>query len=592
MTVTARKHLDAGVAALGLLGAPKNLAAARDAFGRAVDLDPGMCDAWVGLLAAGDTSTATLRQAHHTSATLHRETRRLGLNDADIAPAILAPVFLEMYPFTPAGLALAHAAGLIRDRDFDGAEKLLTDVDLSREPAQAQWHRFIGATLHYLTSRWPDVLTWTSRRVEASNDVIDAATNLLSGIAHTGLGHFDTALAALAPINPDIHPAPIAAEAALYRGLCHRALGNEAAARAEFSAATVDGALRPDAAAALADPTYGTAITTEQAINARTDRWNPDSGPSVIEIREAEQRQAAHDVLDDAQRALDAFIGLRRVKTHVLELKNVQIYDRAMAERGLIVGRRESLHMTVVGPPGTGKTETTRILCMMYFGLGILESPEFIEVSKPDLVGGHIGQTEEKTMKILDNARGRALLIDEAPELYVPDNDRDFGRIALDTIMKYAEDHRNDTMIALAGYAKPMNRMLSANPGLRSRFPRQLEFVSNTAEEVGQIAQLFARESTVLIHPAALERFIGTAQWLCSTPANDEHDTHLIDIAGNGRYARSVVEAATKKMKDRNAKDPNIDLATADLDDVRTIAVDDIAAAITEVLASANIATA
>jgi type VII secretion ATPase EccA len=590
--VTARDYLDTGIAALGLLGGPENRPAARDAFQAAAELDPGMCDAWMGLAFAGDTSTEILRRAHQTSSTLHRETRRLGLRDDELAPIVPAPAFLELYPYTPAGLVLAFIAALIRDGNYDTAEKLLDDVDLSREPAQTQIHRFLGAALHYLTRRWTDVLDWTTLPVAAHNDMIDAATTLLAGIAHTGLGQFDTALAALAPINAENHPAPIAAEAALYRGLCLRALGRETEARAEFSAASIDGVLRPDAAAALNDPSYGPTVTTADAIAARTNRWDPDSGPTVTELRQAAERQAAEEVLQQAQDRLDRFIGLTAVKAHITELKNIQIYDQAMVARGVDVGPRESLHMTLVGPPGTAKTSVARIICEMYYGLGILESHEFIEVSRNDLVGQHIGETEAKTAAVLNSASGRALFIDEAGDLYKPDLERDFGRNALDTIMKFAEDHRHDTLIALAGYAKPMNALLSANPGLRSRFPYQLEFESNTPAEVTRIAQLFAGETfRVILADAAVDLFRSTAEWLCATPAHDEYGQHLIDIAGNGRYARNVIAAATAKMKARNASTLGLDLANADLDTVRTVTVEDIRAAIDTILASANIET-
>ena len=114
---------------------------------------------------------------------------------------------------------------------------------------------------------------------------------------------------------------------------------------------------------------------------------------------------------------------------------------------------------------------------------------------------------------VLESARGRALFVDEAPELYIGDNERDFGRIALDTIMKFAEDHRHDTMIAMAGYATPMNRLFGANPGLRSRFPFQLEFSSCEPQDLVEIAELFARRFHIVIEPAAVSRFAATAEW-------------------------------------------------------------------------------
>ena len=155
----------------------------------------------------------------------------------------------------------------------------------------------------------------------------------------------------------------------------------------------------------------------------------------------------------------------------------------------------------------------------MYFGLGILESPEFIEVSRKDLVGAHIGDTEAKTSMVLESARGRALFVDEAPELYIADNERDFGRIALDTIMKFAEDHRHDTMIAMAGYATPNEQaMFGANPGLRSRFPFQLEFPSCEPQDPVEIAQLFAKRFHIVIEPAALSSFSSNSRMAVHHP--------------------------------------------------------------------------
>ncbi|SPX90526.1 AAA+ family ATPase [Mycolicibacterium chubuense] len=229
----------------------------------------------------------------------------------------------------------------------------------------------------------------------------------------------------------------------------------------------------------------------------------------------------------------------------------------------------------------------------MYFGLGILDSPDFIEVSRPDLVGGVIGETEVKTRQYLEKAKGRVLFVDEAPDLYKADNERDFGRIALDIIMKFAEDHRDDTMIALAGYANGMNRLLSANPGLRSRFPTQLEFSSYSAEELGQIAAMFAENFRVLVHPGAAATFDRYTSWLTSTSTNNPENPAemLVDIAGNGRYVRNVVSEAVERMKARIVSDPSIDLATADSDLLRTVVEADMTDALREVLISAGIQT-
>jgi type VII secretion ATPase EccA len=588
---SARDYLDAGIDALGLLGSPADLGAASDRFRRAVSMDPGMCDAWLGLVVTGDHSGDTLRHAHEASTTLHRETRRLGLQDTDLAASVASPGFIEVFPYTPASITLAYIAALLTEADYDTAEKLLESYDLAKEPQQSPIWRCLGATLHYVTQRWTDVLDWAARPVPGTAPVVDAATDLMAGIAHVGLGEFDPALAVLSRIpSHQVSPAA-AAYVALYRGLALRSLGREGDARVDLGNASIDGRLLPEASSALADTTYGPVVTTAEAIGARSGRWDPTSGPSTDELRHVAQVKAAQVVLKEAERDLDSFIGLRGVKEHVNELKYAQVYDRAMVARGLDVGQRDALHMTMVGPPGTAKTSICRIVCKIYYGLGVLKSPEFIEVSREHLVGAVIGDTENKTRAILDSARGRALFVDEAPTLYQPDSERDFGRIALDIIMKFAEDHRDDTMIALAGYAGGMNRLLSANPGLRSRFPTQLEFASATADELGEIAALFAAKSKVFIAPDAQVTFDGVAQWLTTTATDNPVDPSetLIDIAGNGRYVRNVLEQAVKKMKARVGADHSINLATDDIALLRTITNADMTDAIKGILASAGI---
>lgn len=271
--MSARDYFDIGISRLGFGGPVADHAGAREAFTQATDMDPGMCDAWMGLAVAGDVSLNTMRGAYDALSTLHRETRRIGLADSALAPTVSTPFLIDLYPHTPTGITIAYAATLVSQGDYDQAEKILDGVDLTVEPAQAQIHRFIGATMFFLTRRWPDLLTWTSQASSSSGGIVEAATRLLKGIAQTGLGQFEAALATLTSVvtqadqakldQSGIDTSHLLAEAAVYRGLCHRALGDEAAARKEFSAASVDGQLRPDAAAALDDPGYGVTVTTQ-----------------------------------------------------------------------------------------------------------------------------------------------------------------------------------------------------------------------------------------------------------------------------------------------------------------------------------------
>jgi hypothetical protein len=138
-----------------------------------------------------------------------------------------------------------------------------------------------------------------------------------------------------------------------------------------------------------------------------------------------------------------------------------------------------------------------------------------------------------------------------------------------------------------------MNRLLSANPGLRSRFPTQLEFSSYSADELGQIAAKFAKNYRVLVHPEAIATFDRYTGWLTTTPTNNPENPAetLVDIAGNGRYVRNVMSEAVEKMKARIVSDPSIDLATADSDLLRTLVGADMTDALREVLISAGIQT-
>jgi type VII secretion ATPase EccA len=604
--VNARDLLDRGLTALGLFGDPPDRAAALAEFRRASEADPEMCDAWLGRAAAGDATITTLARAVQTRTTLHRETRRHGLDDEALRPEIPGPVgYLDLYPTTPGGLQLAYAMALITAGDYAAAETVLNKLDLRYEPPTSRptterLHTFVGVTLHYVTQRWTDVVTWATQPGGAPTPAIDNSLELLLGIAYTSLGQFQAATKILAPLTQRDRILPvIAAEAWFYQGLCQRKSGDENGARQSFQNATINGTIIAGAQEALADPTYGPRVTTAAAIAARTDKWNPKSGPTQADIEQARKQEAAQKVLAEADEELKRLVGLTSVKSHVVELKNVQRYDQIMAQRsGGLVGQSQGpLHVVLVGAPGTAKTSIARILGKMYYGLGLLSSSRFREVKRHDLVGKHIGDTEDKTTKILNDIAGGVLFIDEAYTLYQEDNERDFGRVALDTIMTFAEDHRRDTMLCLAGYVTPMNELFSANPGMRGRFPHTLQFSSYTPEELVEIADLFAQTYQVTVTDDARSYLTELVKSLCSTLAADagfhEKDTEgftLADRLNNGRFIRNVLDKSTDKMKNRLALDETIDLTTADLDMLRTVTLEDLGAAATELLESANIA--
>ncbi|ORW17165.1 hypothetical protein AWC17_13275 [Mycobacterium nebraskense] len=587
--MSAQKSFADGITALGLTGGTPNLSAARQHFQRAADTDPSMCDAWLGLAVAGNTTPHVLSRAANTTATLRRETRRLGLADSALIPTIAAPAFIEIYPRTRLGLAVAHILAVLNTGDYAATEKLLNDINLENDPTQTQIHQFIGATLHYLTQRWPDVLAWTQRSTPAPDRTVDAANRLLTGIAQTRLGRTDAAYATLSALETPV-PA-IAAEASLYLGFCERVRGNEDAARDHFHAATIDGQLRPDAAAALADPTFAAITTTPEAIQARTDRWDPATGPTPGELERQHQRAGDPEMLAKAEEHIQSYIGLAPVKQRLHQLKVARQWDAAMKAAGQEVGEIESLNMTFVGPPGTAKTSIARDVGKQYCGLGLLSSPHVLEASRKDLIGAHIGETTARTEAFLEKARGGVAFVDEAGELYKPHTASDFGVEAIDTIMKFAEDHRHSTMIIMAGYKTPIDTMLDANPGLRGRFPTQLEFPSYSGDEMLQIIDRMATTTTKVIlsddSRAYWHRLCTHLAVTCEpTPRNtDEPPRRLIDVAANGRFARLVITEAAVLMKNRVITTGSLDTTTPEgIARSRTITLADITDAARKIL--------
>ena len=171
---------------------------------------------------------------------------------------------------------------------------------------------------------------------------------------------------------------------------------------------------------------------------------------------------------------LDALIGLANVKAEVRRLTSMLQVQQMRAERGLPV-IETSHHLVFTGNPGTGKTTVARLLSQIYRAIGVVAKGQLVETDRSRLVAGFVGQTALKTTEVLQSSLGGMLLIDEAYAL-ARGGDDDFGREAIDTLVKFMEDHRDDLAIVAAGYTAEMQQFIDSNPGLKSRFTRTINF--------------------------------------------------------------------------------------------------------------------
>jgi type VII secretion ATPase EccA len=541
----------------------KDRAAALTVFTRITADNPGMSDAWLGRLACGDQDLATLAAAYENSRALYRETRRIGLKDGDLHATAVAPLYMTLPVWSRATLALAYASALIRAEQYGAAAQLLDDPTVREDTQAAQWRQFIAATLYFHTRRWPDLLITTavSPPAEATYvlDPVTDAVAALAAAAAASLGQFQTALSKVDRINT-ANPY-VAADVALTRGWCLRELGDPAALAA-FRAAAIDGQLLPAAQEAIDDPSYRLVVTDTETIATRTDKWDPSSETSRAEREAAALTARRKEVLAQAKRRLDALIGLEgpkeqiavwRTEIQIDQLTAAPEGDQEGASTGENQGGREGVstgenHMVLEGPPGTAKTTFARIVAEILFGLGKLDRPDVKEVTEEDLVVGYVSQTAQRMKEVCENALGGVLFIDEAYRLVPETEGHSFGKDAINTLLKYMEDFRDELVVIVAGYPKEMRRFLAANPGLASRFNFTLSFTSYTADEVVAIGRSIAAKLNVAIAEDAWPLLHAEASRLGGTPTDAGT---ALDVAGNGRYARKVVIACKRERARR-----------------------------------------
>lgn len=247
------------------------------------------------------------------------------------------------------------------------------------------------------------------------------------------------------------------------------------------------------------------------------------------------------ELLKSALNTLHAMIGLENIKKEIDELvKLVRFYK----EIGKDIRQSFSLHAVFTGNPGTGKTTVARLLSQIYKALGILERGNLVECDRQALVGAYVGQTAIKTAEILNKAMGGVLFIDEAYALS-EGGENDFGKEAIETLLKKMEDNRGDFVVIVAGYTENMKRFLESNPGLDSRFDRTYHFEDSNAEQLFEIAIKMLANNSITPDEKASSHLKAYLEFLFKTRNK---------FFGNARNVRKLVEESIKNQHLRLAR--------------------------------------
>ncbi len=247
---------------------------------------------------------------------------------------------------------------------------------------------------------------------------------------------------------------------------------------------------------------------------------------------------------------LDQLVGLANVKAEVRRLSSLLQVQQIRAERGMPV-IETSHHLVFTGNPGTGKTTVARLLSQIYHAVGVVSKGHLVETDRSKLVAGFVGQTALKTQAALDSSLGGMLLIDEAYAL-ARGGENDFGLEAIDTLVKFMEDHRDDIAIVAAGYPAEMSEFIDTNPGLKSRFTRTINFPDYTEDELVQIFLQLGERNRYQLSDDALLR---VRHFIASEPRTRGF--------GNARYVRNLFETAIAHQAVRLA--PLADLSNEQL---------------------------
>ena len=274
---------------------------------------------------------------------------------------------------------------------------------------------------------------------------------------------------------------------------------------------------------------------------------NPDSPVKMsasrstdFNVSSATANNGDEATLEELLVELDGLIGLHSVKRNVHSLLHLQSIQMEREKRGLPRIPMTN-HLVFTGNPGTGKTTVARLIARIYNKIGLLSTGNFVEVDRSGMVAGYVGQTAIEVKNVMDSAKGGVLFIDEAYSL-ATGLQGDYGMEAIETLLKRMEDDREDMVVIVAGYPKLMEKFISSNPGLRSRFSKKIHFPDYNPEELLEILQYMVRKNSFTISEEALDYAYEVLE--------NKYNTRTEDFA-NAREVRNFFESAVVSQADR-----------------------------------------
>ncbi|WP_206307820.1 AAA family ATPase [Streptomyces sp. A0958] len=554
---------------------------AEEEFRSAVRHDPGMADAWLGLHALRvDTASALLHMHRHRDRFGEQRGRyRRTLNSWYWLGWWVQPV-LE----SPRDLLLAHASHWLDGRhvpELDRALAALGPVDTDPQV------RFLHACRSYLVKDWEQLVRHTEQLMD--DPMLGIEAGLFGGMARVRLEMYGQAEPMLATALMRCRSEqPQRKELRYWLARAHEGTGRSAAALPLYRAVhRIDPAFMDTSArlAAIADydgldgpeDAFGLAAVSLTGLEADAasaeGRVEGDSAPGadLPDGRELSPGGEPQDLpgagvsplpggaraktsvpgqpapqpflagpsdpvlLAEALAELERMVGLEPVKRQVKALSAQLNMARLRARQGLPV-QPPKRHFVFSGPSGTGKTTVARILGRVFYALGLLGGDHLVEAQRADLVGEFLGQTAVKANELIDSALGGVLFVDEAYSLSNTGYSKGdaYGDEALQVLLKRAEDNRDHLVVILAGYPEGMDRLLSTNPGLSSRFTTRVDFPSYRPLELTAIGEVLAAENGDVWDEESLDELRSISGHVV--------DQGWLDELGNGRFLRTLYE--------------------------------------------------